>query len=150
MFTKTTSEKDKLPVTENQNFTLRYIVDYFSGCRKRSVAFFIFDNSLYYQTDGLGMGSPLGPTLANAFLCHYEKKWLNSCRIEFNKRQVDNILSCLSLAIVSKSLLILWMQNILNLNTSFNFKVEDKSSLSIFWHKNYQKHSKLITWNINL
>ena len=25
------------------------------------------------------MGSPLGPTLANAFLCHYEKLWLDNC-----------------------------------------------------------------------
>ena len=41
------------------------------------------------------MGSPLGPTLANVFLCHYEKEWLNSCPIEFKpklyKRYVDDI-----------------------------------------------------------
>ena len=29
------------------------------------------------------MGVPLGPTLANAFLCHYEKLWLDSCPPEF-------------------------------------------------------------------
>ena len=40
---------------------------------------FIFDNKLYKQIDGVAMGSPLGPTLANAFLCHYEKTWLNEC-----------------------------------------------------------------------
>ena len=40
---------------------------------------FIFDNILYKQIDGVAMGSPLGPTLANAFLCHYEKLWLDSC-----------------------------------------------------------------------
>ena len=34
---------------------------------------FIFDNKLYKQIDGVAMGSPLGPTLANAFLGHYEK-----------------------------------------------------------------------------
>ena len=34
---------------------------------------FIFDSILYKQIDGVSMGSPLGPTLANAFLCHYEK-----------------------------------------------------------------------------
>ena len=34
---------------------------------------FIFDNILYKQIDGVAMGSPLGPTLANAYLCHYEK-----------------------------------------------------------------------------
>ena len=31
---------------------------------------FIFDFRLYKQIDGVAMGSPLGPTLANAFLCH--------------------------------------------------------------------------------
>ena len=29
---------------------------------------FIFDGTLYKQIDGVAMGSPLGPTLANAFL----------------------------------------------------------------------------------
>jgi len=41
------------------------------------------------------MGNPLGPTLANAFLCFYEKKWLNSCpksyRPIYYKRYVDDI-----------------------------------------------------------
>ncbi len=33
--------------------------------------FFIFDGTYYNQIDGVAMGSPLGPTLANAFLCHF-------------------------------------------------------------------------------
>ena len=41
------------------------------------------------------MGSPLGPSLANAFLCHYEKLWLDSCPLEFKpvvyRRYVDDI-----------------------------------------------------------
>ena len=41
------------------------------------------------------MGSPLGPTLANAFLCHYEKEWLENCPSLFKpfvyKRYVDDI-----------------------------------------------------------
>ena len=57
--------------------------------------FFIFDNSLYRQIDGVAMGSPLRPTLPNAFLCHYEKEWLDSCPVEFKpklyKRYVDDI-----------------------------------------------------------
>ena len=36
-------------------------------------SFFTFDNEYYSQLDGVAMGSPLGPTLANAFLCHFEK-----------------------------------------------------------------------------
>ena len=56
---------------------------------------FIFDNILYKQIDGVAMGLPLGPTLANAFLCHYEKLWLDSCPLEFKPllyiRYVDDI-----------------------------------------------------------
>ena len=41
------------------------------------------------------MGSPLGPTLANAFLCHYEKEWLDNCPSHFKpivyRRYVDGI-----------------------------------------------------------
>ena len=41
------------------------------------------------------MGSPLGPTQANAFLCHYEKNWLNECPSQFKpvvyRRYVDDI-----------------------------------------------------------
>ena len=61
---------------------------------------FIFDYLLYKQVEGVAMGSPLGPTLANAFLCHYEKEWLDNCSIHFKaviyKRYVDDIFVLLS------------------------------------------------------
>ena len=38
---------------------------------------FIFESKLYKQIERIKMGSPLGHTLANAFLCHYEKIRLN-------------------------------------------------------------------------
>ena len=37
-------------------------------------SFFIFDQVMYRQTDGVAIGAPLGPILANAFLCHFEKQ----------------------------------------------------------------------------
>ena len=41
------------------------------------------------------MGLSSGPTLANAFLCHYEKLWLDDCPPEFKtvvyRRHVDDI-----------------------------------------------------------
>ena len=37
----------------------------------------LFDMTFYTQVDGVAMGSPLGPSLANAFLCYHETKWLN-------------------------------------------------------------------------
>ena len=39
---------------------------------------FIFDSLLYKHVDRIAMASPLGPTLANAFLCHYEREWLDN------------------------------------------------------------------------
>ena len=38
---------------------------------------FIFDIMLYKQIDKVATSLPLGPTLAIAFLCHYEQIWLN-------------------------------------------------------------------------
>ena len=45
---------------------------------------FIFDNKLYKQIDGVAMGSPLGPTLANSFLCHYENFGLMNVLLSLN------------------------------------------------------------------
>ena len=38
--------------------------------------FFNFDGKIYKQTDGIAMGSQLGPSVANAFLCFDEQIWL--------------------------------------------------------------------------
>ena len=55
---------------------------------------FLFNNKLYSQVDGVAMGSPLGPTLANIFMCYYEKQWLEDCPIDFKpvwyRRYVDD------------------------------------------------------------
>ena len=52
-------------------------------------------NILYKQIDGVAMGSPLGPSLANAFLAHHEQNWLESCTLEYRPsyywRYVDDI-----------------------------------------------------------
>ncbi|XP_068749298.1 uncharacterized protein [Montipora capricornis] len=37
---------------------------------------FVFDGHYYDQIDGVAMGSPLGPVLANIFMCDFEQKWL--------------------------------------------------------------------------
>ena len=55
----------------------------------------LFDNCFYSQIDGVSMGSPLGPTLANVFLCYHENQWLSDCPKHFKpvcyKRYVDDI-----------------------------------------------------------
>ena len=43
----------------------------------------LFDMVFYTQVDNVAMGSQLGHSLANAFLCHHETKWLNDCPENF-------------------------------------------------------------------
>ena len=38
-----------------------------------------FDQKYYSQIDGVVIGPPLGPTVANIFLCCYETTWLKNC-----------------------------------------------------------------------
>ena len=39
---------------------------------------FMYNDQLYKQVDGVAMGSPLAPTLANLFMSHLESSWLSS------------------------------------------------------------------------
>ena len=58
-------------------------------------SYFIFNDVLYKQKDGVTMGSPLGPTMANIFLSFYEIKWLEQCpkvfKPVFYRRYFDDI-----------------------------------------------------------
>ena len=64
-------------------------------CLATKESYFIFNGLRYKQADGVAMGSPLGPSLANAFLSYHEKNWLNSCpqgfKPVFYRRYVDDI-----------------------------------------------------------
>ena len=44
-----------------------------------SNSFFLFNACLYKLLDGLAMGNPLRPALANVFLCHLESIIFTSC-----------------------------------------------------------------------
>ena len=54
----------------------------------------MFNGKYYIQCDGVAMGSPLGPTLANVFLCYWEETWLKKCPKQFTpiyyKRYMDD------------------------------------------------------------
>ena len=54
---------------------------------------FQFNGELYEQTDGVAMGSPLGPLLANVFMCQIEDQLEQSNMIpSFYRRYVDDTL----------------------------------------------------------
>ena len=57
---------------------------------------FIFNSKFYNQIDGVAMGFPLAPVLANIFMGFYKSKWLNEYNLNkprFYLRYVDNILT---------------------------------------------------------
>ena len=55
---------------------------------------FLFNGNHYSQHEGFAMGSPLSAPMANIFLCHHEKEWLDNCPLNFKpllyKRYVDD------------------------------------------------------------
>ena len=57
---------------------------------------FIFNSKFYSQINGVTMGSPLAPVLANIFMGFHESKWLNEYNLnkpKFYLRYVDDILA---------------------------------------------------------
>ena len=53
---------------------------------------FSFLGNVYDQIDWVAMGSSLAPVLANLFMCHHEKRWLENYNsgIEFSRRYDDD------------------------------------------------------------
>ena len=66
--------------------------------KKATGGMFMYKDKLYRQIDGVAMGGPLGPTLANFFLGHLETKLFNG--IDFGPslyiRYVDDIFAVFS------------------------------------------------------
>jgi Reverse transcriptase (RNA-dependent DNA polymerase) len=55
---------------------------------------FLFDTNIYDQIDGVAMGSPLGPVLANLFMGVNEREWLSEysgSKPCFYRRYVDDV-----------------------------------------------------------
>ena len=77
-----------------KGFLKRHCKELLSHATKKSC--FIFNKTYYKQVDGMSMGSPLGPTYANIFLCFHERNWLDNCPAEFKpvyyRRYVDDVI----------------------------------------------------------
>ena len=83
-------ESDSIFKTKSK-FTKRIFKNMLTAC---SESIFLFDSKVYKQTDGLAMGSPLAPLLANWFVCMVENNVLNNPSISqpiFYRRYVDDV-----------------------------------------------------------
>ena len=116
--------------SEIDNLTKQDVHDLLSAAAKGS--FFIFDTSLYCQIDGVAMGSPLEPTLANAFLCHYEREWLDSCPIEFKPKLYKKYVYYIFVMFRSRDHVKKFVDymNTKYPNIRFTFEIEDQTRFS--------------------
>ena len=78
------------------------------------------------------MGSPLGSTLATAFLSHYEKEWLDSCPIELRSKLYKRYFYDIFVIIQSRDLAKKFVDytNTKHQNISFIFEIEVQNSFS--------------------
>ena len=95
----------------------------------------LFDQKYYSQIDGVPMVPPLGPTLANIFLCHQETTWLKNCSKSFQsayyKRYINDIF-----VLLEKPEQVLRFVNYMNKrHKSINFSsvTEKNNSFSYRW-----------------
>ena len=110
-------------------------------------SFFIFDGKFYEQCDAVVMGSPVGPTLANVFMCHFENIWLENCPSHFKpivyRRFVDDtFLLFRSKDHVEK------FKNYLNKqhkNIKFTSEIEENGLLSFLDIKISRENNKFVT-----
>ena len=83
---------------------------------------FIFDGQFYDQIDGVAMGSPLGPVLANIFMCHFKEEWVfnNNARPSIWFRYVDDTFTLFD----SKNTATQFLHYLNNCHANIKFSVE--------------------------
>ena len=83
---------------------------------------FIFNGQYYDQIDGVAMGSPLGPVLANIFMCHFKEKWVlnNNARPSVWFRYVNDTFTLFD----NKNTATQFLQYLNNCHANIKFTVE--------------------------
>ena len=90
---------------------------------------FQFNSELFKQTDGVAMGSPLGPLLANVFMCHIENQLEQKNMIpSFYRRYVDDTL--VKMPNAESATDFLQVLNSVHPSLSFTMELEHEGSIS--------------------
>ena len=78
--------------TYSLNLSKTDLIDLLRAATKKQL--FQFDGALYEQTDGVAMGSPFGPLLANVFMCSIEENLEQHGQLpRYYRRYVDDTLT---------------------------------------------------------
>ena len=91
---------------------------------------FLFNGCFYDQIDGVAMGSPLALVLANFFMGHYEKLWLDNYtgpRVLYYRRYVDDIICCFRNS--EHAIMFFEYLNMCHPNIKFTMETEEKGHL---------------------
>ena len=134
-----------LCATENTFLLFINKVRRVSICMNESLV--LFDEEFCKQIDGVAVGSPLAPTLANIFLCFREQIWLGNCPVEFKPviygRFVDDtFLLFRSKELIEKFRLYL---NCQHPNIKFNSEIEENNSISFLDIKINRDNNRFLT-----
>ena len=132
-------------MTNIGGITKDYFHELLSICTSKSLV--LFDGEFYKQIDGVAMSSPLGPTLADIFLCFHEQIWLDNCPVEFKpviyRRFVDDIfLLFRSKEHIEKFYLYL---NCQHPNIRFTSEIEENNSISFLDIKINRHNNRFLT-----
>ena len=99
------------------------------------------------KLDGVAMGSPLGPILANAFLCHFKKQWLSECSPDILPKVFKIYVDDIFAMFLSQSHLKEFMNytNTKHPNIKFASEFEENDSVSILNVKITSRNNQLVT-----
>ena len=104
---------------------------------------FLFNDVYFKQVDGVAMGSPLGPTLANLFLVYYEHKWLEKFPLQFRRKYYRRYVQKIFLMFESRDHVKKFVKYMNSHHPNIQFTCEEESNkikinyfLRYFCHKN--------------
>ena len=112
-------EDDWFNKDHNLNITKTDLIELLRVATKNQL--FQFEGDLFEQTDGVAMGSPLGPLMANTFMCSIEKQLEARNKMPaFYKRYVDDMLSTMPNEETASE----FLMTLNNCHPSINFTME--------------------------